>query len=214
MSEAGKTLGNATNVRSLADAVREMKNAAADRSDVVVDMREASRARLDLLVQELEPVFAEVPKDDPFFDLAISSGEQPRLWIDVVAHVTMGRDRRTYRFLRDTRLGRVVLAESTEIKPVADQVTRYIAERIVERQRAVEGEVEAVPRSAAVEAPVEDTAQSSLASLEEKKGRTGGAKAFWSGLFLVLLGGLVGAVGVVLAFLDRLPGLGAIFSGS
>ncbi len=211
MSEAGKTLGSATNVRSLADAVREMKNAAADRSDVVVDMREASRARLDLLVQELEPVFAEVPKDDPYFDLVISSGEQPRLWIDAVAHVTMGRDRRTYRFLRDTRLGRVVLAESTEIKPVADQVTRYIAERIVERQRAVEGEVEAVPRSVAEEAPAEDAVEPVA---EEKKGRSGGARAFWSGLVLVLLGGLVGATGVVLAFLDRLPGLGAMFSGS
>ena len=58
----------------------------------------------------------------------------------------MGRDRRTYRFLRDTRLGRVVLAESTDMKAVADQVTRYIAERIVERQRMMEGGVEhAVP---------------------------------------------------------------------
>ena len=75
-------------------------------------------------------------------------GLQPRLWIDAVSHVTMGRDRRTYRFLRDTRLGRVVLAESLDIKPVADQVTRYVAERIVERQRMIDGDVEPLPRQA------------------------------------------------------------------
>ncbi|TIW30273.1 MAG: hypothetical protein E5V72_34810, partial [Mesorhizobium sp.] len=76
------------------------------------------------------------------FDFAVSSGLQPRLWIDAVSHVAMGRDRRTYRFLKDTRIGRMVLAESTEMKPVADQVTRYVAERVVERQRMMEGGVE------------------------------------------------------------------------
>ena len=127
----------------LADAVREVKNAAADREDVVVELREAQKMRLELLAAELAPIFADVPADAGF-DFAISSGTQPRLWIDAVSHVTMGRDRRTYRFLRDTRLGRVVLAESHEIKPVADQVTRYIAERIVERQRMIDGDVEPV----------------------------------------------------------------------
>ena len=107
--------------------------------DVVVELREATRTRLELLAAELAPVFAEVPDDVDLFDFTISSGLQPRLWIDAVSHVSMGRDRRTYRFLRDTRLGRVVLAEVTAIKPVADQVTRYVAERIVERQRLMEG---------------------------------------------------------------------------
>ena len=135
---------SAANVSSrLADAIREVKNAAADREDVVVELREAQKMRLELLAAELAPIFADVPADAGF-DFAISSGTQPRLWIDAVSHVTMGRDRRTYRFLRDTRLGRVVLAESHEIKPVADQVTRYIAERIVERQRMIDGDVEPV----------------------------------------------------------------------
>ena len=117
----------------LADAMREVKNAVADRDDVVVDIREAQRTRLELLAEDLQPVFAGIPEDDDRFDLVLSAGSQPRLWIDAVAHVTMGRDRRTYRFLRDTRLGRVVLAESSDMKPVADQVTRYIAERMIEQ---------------------------------------------------------------------------------
>lgn len=128
-------------LRRLSDAIREVKNAAAERDDVVVEMRDAQRMRLELLAAELEPVFAEVPADDSQFDFALSSGLQPRLWIDATSHVALGRDKRTYRFLKDTRLGRVVLAESHEIRAIADQVTRYVAERVVERQKALDGDV-------------------------------------------------------------------------
>ncbi len=139
MSDAGDTVKQIGTGRQLAGAIRDVKNAAADRDDVVVELREASRMRLDLLAAELAPIFSEVPGDIDLFDFTISSGLQPRLWIDAVSHVTMGRDRRTYRFLKDTRLGRVVLAESANVKPVADQVARYVAERIVERQRLIDG---------------------------------------------------------------------------
>jgi hypothetical protein len=162
----------------LADAIRDVKNAAADRDDVVVDIREAQRTRLELLADELRPVFADVPVEDDRFDLAISAGVQPRLWIDAVSHVTMGRDRRTYRFLRDTRLGRVVLAESTDMKPVANQVTRYIAERIVERNRVIEGDL-VLGRTSSV-----DIGRSSSSP--------GNGKAFLRGLGMMLLGGVVG----------------------
>lgn len=201
MSEAGQSAASVGNVRRLADVVREVKTAAVDREDVVVEMREASRTRLELLAQELQPVFAEVPDDDPIFDFAISSGQQPRLWIDAVAHVTLGHDRRTYRFLRDTRLGRVVLAESTEIKPIADQVTRYIAERLVERQRMVEGEVVALPRG--LKAQPED-AQEKAAPANE---RPSVWKAFLGAIVLVLAGGVVGVASVLFFLSDRFPEL-------
>lgn len=126
----------------LAEAIREVKNAYADRDDVVVDIREAQLTRLEMLADDLKGVFAEIPRDDERFDLAISAGSQPRLWIDAVSHVTMGRDRRTYRFLRDTRLGRVVQCETPDLKTVAEHVTRYVAGRMIERERALEGDVE------------------------------------------------------------------------
>ena len=139
MKDANDTVRPADQTRNLSSAVRDVKNALADREDVVVDMRDAHRMRLELLAAELAPVFADVPADMDNFDFAVSSGLQPRLWIDAVSHVAMGRDRRTYRFVKDTRIGRVVLAESSDMKPVADQVTRYVAERIVERQRMLDG---------------------------------------------------------------------------
>jgi hypothetical protein len=142
MSDGADNRGTVVPLRRLSEAIREVKNAAADREDVVVELREATRMRLQLLAAELAPVFAEVPSDVDGFDFAISSGLQPRLWIDAVSHVAMGRDRRTYRFLKDTRVGRVVLAESPKIDRIADAVTRYVAERIVEREQQMEGVTE------------------------------------------------------------------------
>ena len=166
----------------LAEAIRDVKNAVADRDDVVINIREAQRTRLELLADDLKPVFADVDEDDERFDFAISAGAQPRLWIDSVAHVTMGRDRRTYRVLRDTRLGRVVLSESSDIKKVADQVTRYIAERVIERRRMLEGEV----------TPLDPRLYASQDDGREKKG-----SSVLRGLGIILLGGLVG-VAVIL----------------
>ncbi|MGB6117015.1 MAG: hypothetical protein WBF87_02230 [Mesorhizobium sp.] len=175
---------------TLSQAIRDVKNAAADRDDVVVELREASRTRLELLAQELADVAADVPEDDQQFDFAISSGLQPRLWIDATAHVAMGRDKRVYRFVRDTRLGRVVLAESTDIKPVADQVTRYVAERIIERQRMMDGYTEPMPKPAD---PVETLKVAAAVANDPKTGWG----AFFGGMTLVLIGAAAGAAAVL-----------------
>jgi hypothetical protein len=197
MKDTGEKITPIEPSRKLADAIRDVKNAFADRDDVVVDMREAHRMRLDLLAAELAPVFAEVPADMDNFDFAVSSGLQPRLWIDAVSHVAMGRDRRTYRFLRDTRIGRVVLAESTDLKPVADAVTRYVAERVMERQRAMEGAVEnAVPglhRASVMEA------EPPLRSRTRRNGWTN----FFAGLGLIAAGAMVGLAVSLVLFWDR-----------
>jgi hypothetical protein len=140
MSEMREKITAVDDRRKLADAVRGAQIAAADRGDVVVDMKEADLARIEILAHDLKPVFDDVPVDDLQWDFAISKGQQPRLWIDSTSHVMMGRDRRTYRFVRDTRLGRIVVAESPDVQPISDAVTNYIAERIVERQRLMEGE--------------------------------------------------------------------------
>ncbi|HZP68413.1 MAG TPA: hypothetical protein VFB29_00600 [Pseudolabrys sp.] len=121
----------------LKEAVREARIEAAERSAVIVDMRDADVARLELLNEALDPLFAEIPGDVELFDRGVSKGDIPRLWIDVVAHVEMGRDKRQYRFVQDTRYGRAVLAESYEVPAMADAIKRYIARRLVERERAL-----------------------------------------------------------------------------
>lgn len=123
--------------RRLRDALRQARIEAADRTGVVVDLRDAEVARLEILNEALDPLFAEVPENVDLFDRGISQGDQPRLWIDVVAHVVMGRDKRTYRFIQDTRYGRIVLAESLDVPTVVEAVTKYLARRIVEREQAI-----------------------------------------------------------------------------
>ena len=58
----------------------------------------------------------------------------------------MGRDKRAYRFLHDTRVGRRVLAESHDIPDIVQAVTSYVARRLVERQRALDEDPEFITR--------------------------------------------------------------------
>src|ERR1700682_5684534 len=107
---------------------------AADRTGVVVDLRDAEVARLEILNEALDPLFAQIPERVDLFDRGISQGDSPRLWIDVVAHVVMGRDKRIYRFVQDTRFGRIVIAESHDVTAIVDAVTDYVARRMIERE--------------------------------------------------------------------------------
>ena len=134
-NKAGSRTPEAPNV--LKNAVREARIEAAERSAVVVDLRDAEVARLELLDEALDAVFKDIPAGVELFDRGVSKGSVARLWVDVIAHVEMGRDKRQYRFVQDTRYGRAVLAESYEVPEVAVAVTRYVARRLVERERAL-----------------------------------------------------------------------------
>ena len=121
----------------LRDALRKARIEAADRTGVVVDLRDAEVARLEILNEALDPLFGQIPDQVDLFDRGISQGDTPRLWIVVVAHILMGRDKRIYRFVQDTRFGRIVLAESHEVAVMVDAVTDYVARRLVEREHAL-----------------------------------------------------------------------------
>ncbi len=118
-------------------AVRQARIDTAERTNVVVDLRDAELARLELLNEALDPLFNEIPAEIELFDRGISQGDPPRLWVDAVAHVVMGRDKRQYRLVQDMRYGRKVLAESTDIKDIVEAVTHYVASRLVEREKAL-----------------------------------------------------------------------------
>jgi hypothetical protein len=170
----------------LTAAVREARIEAAERSAVVVDLRDADVARLELLNEALDPVFKDVPAGVELFDRGISKGDTPRLWVDVIAHIAMGRDKRQYRFLQDTRYGRAVLAESYEIAEMKQAVTRYVARRLVERERAL-----------ADDAPF---GEGSMMKLAEHEKRRSHARAFRTFIYGLIVG--VGAL-VVFALLSK-----------
>ena len=121
----------------LKDALRKARVESAERSGIVVDLHDAEVARLELMTEAIEPLFREIPPEVDLFDLGISRGEAPKLWIDAIAHVAMGRDKRVYRFVQDTRYGRKVLAETINVVEMVEAITKYVAQRIIERERAL-----------------------------------------------------------------------------
>ena len=121
-------------------AMRQARVDDAERSRVVFELRGAEIARLEMLRDELLPIIAEVPNDIDLFDVALVPSERPRLFVDMIAFVEMGRDRRTYRFLQDTRVGRVTIAESERLEPMVEAITDYVARRLIERDKALAGD--------------------------------------------------------------------------
>src|SRR5260370_13627403 len=132
MSEAQNTgshaAADARPIR-LRDALRQARIEAADRTGVVVDLRDAEVARLEILNEALDPLFAQIPDTVDLFDRGITQDATPRLWIDVVSHVVMGRDKRIYRFVQDSRFGRILMAESHEVAAVVAARTDPISLR-------------------------------------------------------------------------------------
>jgi hypothetical protein len=126
---------------SLKTAVRKARVDMAERSDVVNDLRRAEIARLDILHEAFKPILAQVPAHVDLFDCGIVPGERPRLFVDMIAWVEMGHDRRTYRFAQETRNGRVTLAENDRVEPVVEAMTDYIARRLVEREAVFASEI-------------------------------------------------------------------------
>jgi hypothetical protein len=167
----------------LTQAMHQARVEAAERTSVVVDLRDAEVARLELLNEALDPLFAAIPSEVELFDRGISRGDTPRLWLDAVAHVAMGRDKRVYRFLSDTRVGRHVLAESHEIADIVQAVTDYVARRLVERQRALDEDPEFISRVGPGEA-----------ARAQRRRR-------WRAFGLLVLGFLLGLVGFFAAII-------------
>jgi hypothetical protein len=181
--QAGAAAG-ALYERSLKEAMRQIRVQEAERSGVVVAIRDAEMSRLEMLKDKLDPVFRQIPPGIDIFDTGLTPGDPPRLWIDMVSFVEIGRDKRTYRFLQDTRLGRTVILESDSPDTLADAVTAYVAQRLVERERMLARQVPPppapLPRALVppqVSAPVMPQAAAPQPSYQDPAGTLEAAKA-------------------------------------
>jgi hypothetical protein len=166
----------------LRDALRHARIEAAERTGVVVELHDAEVARLELLNEALDPIFADIPSDVDLFDRGISRGENPRLWLDAVAHVAMSRDKRMYRLVQDTRYGRKVLVESMNMSELTAAITKYVAQRLIERERAL------VNNTVVLVDPHREV------RLERTRGRRRTIGAFFLGVFAGLAGLVIAAI--------------------
>src|SRR5262250_533639 len=147
----GTAEAGAPRLARLKEAVRQARIDMAERTGVVVDLHDAEVARLEILNEALDPLFADIPAEVELFERGITRGDPPRLWIDMIAHVVMGRDKRHYRFVQDTRYGRRVLGETADVEEAASLVTTYVARRLVERERVLAGDTELAARDVLID---------------------------------------------------------------
>ncbi|MDT9702403.1 hypothetical protein, partial [Streptomyces sp. P17] len=75
------------------------------------------------------------------FDFGLMPGLNPRLFLDMIGFIEMGRDARTYRLIQDTRYGRKVIIESDSVPRMVEAATDYVARRLLERDKALADEV-------------------------------------------------------------------------
>lgn len=122
----------------LRNAIRRARLEEAERSAAISDLREAEISRLQALHALILPLFEHCPPDAAeLFDPGMTHGNTPRLFIDMVSFVEMGRDKRLYRFIQDSRDGRVVLAETVQVERMVEAITAYVARRLVAREKSL-----------------------------------------------------------------------------
>ena len=178
-------------VHDLAESMKRVRTAQAERDDVVVDMKNAKLSRLELLAEDLSDVIKAVPSDQELFEFGISKGETPRFWVDITSFVRLVGDGREYEFVKDTYMGRVVLGRSDNREVIGKHVSDYVAERILERERAIEGEW--VTAQSLIEID-EETPDQPVSEGETARAEVG----FASGI-LWLIGGLILGAGILAA---------------
>jgi len=170
-------------VTSLSAAIARVRLDNAERACALADLRGAEIARLEILRDQLGPILAQLPKDCDMFDVAISPGERPRLFIDSIGFVEMGRDRRAYRFLQDTRYGRRQICESERPENLVEAITAYIAHRLIEREKALA--VDYASGSGAAEAAGAAASQAVARPAETREARAARGRAMQIYLFSI-----------------------------
>ncbi|MGL4239774.1 MAG: hypothetical protein ACRCTI_01545, partial [Beijerinckiaceae bacterium] len=128
---------NAQAAIALAEAINRARQSQSSRENRAADARVIAVSRLETLRARLAPVYAAIPRDVELFDLGMVGHAPPRLFIDIIAFIEMAADGRSFRLMQETRSGRIMLGETTDEKQMTSLVTNYIAERLVERERAL-----------------------------------------------------------------------------
>lgn len=140
---------------ALAEAMERMREgspapatASTDGSDQK-GQRLGSMRKLESLRTKLEPLFAAIPPDAEGFDLGFVTESKPRLFVDMLSHVSVDPESGAFRFVQETRNGRRLLMETLDEDVLLSRITDHVAERLLARERALEAvEAEPVPQPA------------------------------------------------------------------
>jgi hypothetical protein len=153
MEENVRAIARPAASRSLREAIRKARLEEAERLDVTADARDGEIARLELLKAELEVVFADIPRQDDRFNLALVPSRPARLWIDLFTYAAIDDGSGAYLFIRNSENGRRTLFSANNVSDMADRITSYMAHEIVRRERMEAALLEPGPRQKLVAEP-------------------------------------------------------------
>jgi hypothetical protein len=119
----------------LDDQIKAARLAHAEKLTAAVNIHDASILRLQVLKDDLAPIFARNAAARRVVDLTLVPGDPPRLWIDMTSYVTMEPDPSTYRLQRDSFCRRELLLESKNRGDVIAAITGHVASHLVEREK-------------------------------------------------------------------------------
>lgn len=126
----------------LKEALRQARIAEAAHYEAALQLRDSKTIRLQLLKDDLDVAAAAA---DGFVDLALEPGDPPKLWIDLITHVVMEPDHRTYRLQQDQQAGREVLLETDDRAAMTEAIKKHMAHQMVIRERQAAGAIPSVP---------------------------------------------------------------------
>lgn len=129
------------------EALRKARLAEAAHVDALQNVTEARGLRLAALREMLLPHLKGHPLAEGFSELTVQPGETPRLWIDLISSVTVEPDTATYRLEQEREGRRTVLHETRDLQNMADAVLRYIAHRVIAREKTAAGEIQPAAES-------------------------------------------------------------------
>lgn len=118
------------------EALRKARIAEAAHLDALQNVTDARGLRLSALRESLLPHLKGHPLAEGFTELTLQPGDTPRLWIDLISAVIIEPDTRTYKLIQDSNGRREVLHQTEKLEEMSAAVLRYIAHRVIAREKA------------------------------------------------------------------------------
>ena len=126
---------------ALTTALKEARLAEAARFDAIARVHDARVLRLEALRDVLLPEITGNPNLRELIEINIQDIEVPRLWIDLITHVEMEPDPKSYRLVQAFEHGRETLFETSDVELMKRELLRHIAHRTVVLDRALTGKM-------------------------------------------------------------------------
>jgi hypothetical protein len=128
----------------LAQTLRRVRAAAAERAARTADSRADERLRLEALLARIEAALADAGPGAELFDPGVTQGfprrgapGRSRLFLDALAFFEARRGGRGFRLFQDSRWGRLTLGEADDAEEATRLALDYCARRLLERERAL-----------------------------------------------------------------------------